>query len=86
MAKLVEVSDELLEFDRIRSICNSKGTQALPVVLKRHKTLACYFRKLVSTHKRGLECKLAQLPHSSNEYTQCANDLRHCLKLIVSLH
>ena len=86
LAKLVGVTDELQEFDRIRSVCKSKGTQALPIELKRHKTFACHFRKLVSTHKRGLECKLAQLPHSSNEYTQCANDVRHCLKLIVSLH
>ena len=40
VAKLVGVSDEFLEFDGIRSICKSKGIQALPIELKRHKTLA----------------------------------------------
>ena len=30
LAKLVGVTNELQEFDHIRSICKSKGTQALP--------------------------------------------------------
>ena len=75
VAKLVGLSDELLEFDRIRSICKSKSRKALPVELKRHKMLACHFRKQISSHKRRLECKLARLSLSSDEYSQCAGDL-----------
>ena len=86
VAKLVGVSDELLEFDRIRSICKGKGRKALPVELKRHKLLACRFHKQISLHKRGLEYKAAQSSLSSDEQSQCADDLWHCLKLTVSLH
>ena len=39
VAKLIGVTDELQEFDRIRSLCKSKGKQALPVRLKRLETL-----------------------------------------------
>ena len=58
VAKLVGIT-ELLEFGCIRSICKSKGRKALPVELKRHKMLACHFRKQISSHKHSFECKLA---------------------------
>ena len=53
---------------------------------KRHKLLACRFRKQIYLHKRGLEYKVAQSSLSSDEQSQRADDLQHCLKLIVSLH
>ena len=86
VSKLLGITPELQEFDHIRSLCRRQGKRPVPVMLQRHKSFAAHFRKQISTHKCGLECRLAKLSHSSDEYSQCMKDLQYCLKLIVSLH
>ena len=86
ISRMLGVTTELQEFDCIRSLCKGKGNKAVPVMLERHKAFAARFRKQISTHKCGLKRRLAVLSHLSSEYSQCAKDLQHCLKLMVSLH
>ena len=86
VAKLLGITPELHEFDHIRSLCRRQGKRPMPVILQRHKAFAAHFHKQISTHKHGLECRLAKLSHSSDENSQCMKDLQYCLKLIVSLH
>ena len=85
VARLIGLTDELEEFDRIRRVCKAKGNQALPVELERHRTFARHFRKLIYLHKRRLEHTFSQLAPSDAQYLQCEKDLKDCLRLIVSL-
>ena len=48
VARLVGLTDELQEFDRIRCLCKAKGNQAL-CTEERLCTYACHFRKLTCT-------------------------------------
>ena len=78
-------SQELREFDLVRSRCKDSDRRVLPVDLQRHKSFARYFRKQISLHKRGLEHRQACLSPSSVEFIQCVKDLKCCLQLICSL-
>ena len=84
VAKLVGVTPELQEFDHVRSLCKSQGKRAAPVMLEKHKALACQFRKQISLHKRSLESM--QLSPSDVGYKECVKNIQICLQLICSLH
>ena len=84
IARLLGVSQDLQEFDRVRSLCKRKGKRVLPVELQRYQSFIRYFRKQITTHKRALDHKLSQLAPSSIEYSQCAKQIKFCLQLICS--
>ena len=84
VARVLGISKELFEFDCVWSKCKDPSRPVLPVDMQRHRSLVKYFRKLIFTHKRGLEQKLAQLSPDDAEYNMCVKDVRYCLKLMCS--
>lgn len=85
VTRLVGLTDELQEFDRIMCVCKAKGNQALPVESERHRTFARHFRRLIYLHKCRLGRTFSQLAPSDAQYLRCEKDLKDCLHLIVNL-
>ena len=83
VARLLGITPELEDFDRVRSVCKSLGKRTAPSILEKYKSLARYFRKKIYLHKRSLECM--QLSPSDVGYKECKKDLECCLQLMCNL-
>ena len=83
VARLLGVTPELEEFDRVRSVCKSLGKRMAPSILEKYKSLARYFRKKIYLHKRSLE--RMQLSPFDVGYKECMKDLECCLQLMCNL-